>query len=126
MSFLLDTHVLLWWLFADRRLSRRARSLIEAADVNVQASVVSVWETAIKASLKRAAADPLELYQAIIDSGFSVLSIGPLHALGVASLPPHHGDPFDRMLIAQAKAERLTLVTHDKALIAYGGEIEVV
>lgn len=126
MNFLLDTHVLLWWVLADRRLSRRARSLIEAADGNVQVSVVSLWETAIKASLKRAAADPLELYQAIVDSGFGLLAIAPLHAVAVASLPLHHGDPFDRMLIAQAKAERLTLLTHDKALAAYGGEIEVV
>lgn len=126
MNLLLDTHVLLWWVLSDRRLPRRARSLIEAPDISVQASVVSLWETAIKASLKRAAADPLELYQAILHSGFALLPIGPLHAVGVASLPPHHGDPFDRMLIAQAKAERLTLLTHDKTLAAYGAEIEVV
>lgn len=119
MNLLLDTHVLLWWLLDDRRLPRRARGLIESPDAQVQASVVSLWETSIKAALKRAAADPLELYRAIVESGFGILPVGPLHAIGVAALPAHHGDPFDRMLIAQAIAERLTLVTHDKALSAY-------
>lgn len=126
MNLLLDTHVLLWWVFDDRRLPRRARLLIEAPDANVQTSVVSLWETSIKAALKRAAADPLELYRAIQESGFGILPVAPLHAVGVASLPHHHGDPFDRMLIAQARVERLTLVTHDKALAAYDAAIEIV
>ena len=102
------------------------RTLIEAADVAVNVSVVSLWETAIKAALKRAATDPLELYRAIVASDFELLAIGPLHAIGVTSLPLHHGDPFDRMLIAQAKAERLTLVTHDKMLGVYDVAIEMV
>jgi len=126
VNLLLDTHVLLWWLFDDRRLPRRARLLIEAPEANVQTSVVSLWETSIKVALKRAAADPLELYHAILDSGFGLLSIAPLHAVAVASLPRHHGDPFDRMLIAQAQAERLTLVTHDRTLAAYEVAMEIV
>jgi PIN domain nuclease of toxin-antitoxin system len=89
-------------------------------------SVASLWETAVKASLKRITADPLGLYEAAIDSGFEIVSIQPMHAIAVNSLPLHHGDPFDRMLVAQARAERLTLLTHDKTLLAYGGDIEVV
>ncbi len=116
-SLLLDTHVFLWWRADDPRLQQPARSAITQADL-VFVSAASAWEAAIKAFLgKLDLPDTLE--SGVEDSGFSKLTITFSHAEAAAALPPHHSDPFDRMLVAQARAEGLTLVTHDRKLEPY-------
>jgi PIN domain nuclease of toxin-antitoxin system len=118
---LLDTHVFLWWRGEPSRLSTEARSSIATADI-VFVSAATAWEAAIKASLGR-----LELPDTVeagaFASGFEKLLITFSHAEHAASLPLHHRDPFDRMLVAQAQAEGLTLVTHDRLLEPYDVEI---
>jgi PIN domain nuclease of toxin-antitoxin system len=117
VKLLLDTHAFLWWSEDDRRLRKQVRDAIRAADL-VQVSAASAWEVAIKASLgKLTVGVPFE--QAIDINGFDKLPVDFAHAAAVAELPPHHGDPFDRMLIAQARVEGLTLVTHDRKFEPY-------
>ena len=118
---LLDTHVFLWWQADDRQLQRAARDAVSAADV-VYVSAASAWEAAIKAAVGRLKI-PASVEAGVIASGFERLPITFAHAEHAAALPPHHGDPFDRMLIAQARAEGLTLVTHDRRIEPYGVEI---
>ncbi len=117
MRLLLDTHVLLWWLSA-QRLRPKARAAIAAADSDVCVSAATVWEMSIKAALGKLAA-PDDLSDQIVHHGFDILPIGLAHALAVRSLPPHHADPFDRMLVAQAQIEDLTLVTRDANISRY-------
>lgn len=117
---LLDTHVFLWWRGEPTRLSQQARSRIAEADV-VFVSAASAWEAGIKMALGRLELpEPVEA--GVAASGFEKLPISFSHAERAAALPPHHGDPFDRMLVAQAQVEDLTLVTHDR-LEAYEVEI---
>src|ERR1700754_644879 len=118
MRLLLDTHIFLWAVAGSRQLKPAARRLIESAD-EVYVSAASVWEVAIKARLGKIDADPRELAAAIDASGFLELPVSAAHAAGVASLEPHHNDPFDRLLIAQALAEPLKLVTVDDVLAKY-------
>lgn len=118
---LLDTHVFLWWRGNDRRLTQSARDTIANAEL-VFISVASAWEAAIKASLgKLSLPDTFE--SGVVDSGFAKLLITFAHAEAVALLPPHHSDPFDRMLVAQAQAEGLTLVTHDRRIEPYDVQV---
>lgn len=122
MNGLLDTHALLWWITDDRRLTRRARGVIAAGGILV--SVVSLWEIEIKRGLGRIEADT----RAILDEvsrtdGFHWLDVRPSHVAGLADLPPGHGDPFDRMLVAQARQAHVPLVTRDKALRGYAIEL---
>ncbi|MFL6263645.1 MAG: type II toxin-antitoxin system VapC family toxin [Thermoanaerobaculia bacterium] len=118
---LLDTHVFLWWRGEPSRLSPDARSSISTADI-VFVSAASAWEAAIKASLGRLEL-PDTVEAGVLASGFEKLLITLSHAEHAANLPPHHRDPFDRMLVAQARAEGLTLVTHDRLLEPYDVEI---
>ena len=116
MRLLLDTHVLIWW-DEGARLSRDARSAIEDAE-QVYVSAVSGWEIAIKTALGRLR--PLRsVAEAIEDSGFEELPVRLRHAAALATLPTHHRDPFDRILVAQALVDGLTLITRDVALDAY-------
>jgi PIN domain nuclease of toxin-antitoxin system len=118
MKLLLDTHVVLWWRLDSRRLEREVRRAIGGAD-RVFVSAASAWEAAIKIALGRLRLkDPFAVLVAA--SGFEELPIAFRHAEQLASLPAHHADPFDRMLVAQAQIEGLTLVTHDRALAPYG------
>ena len=124
MNLLLDTQVLLWWLSGDRRLSQPTRDVIADATM-VYVSAATAWEIAIKAALGKLVfrgnlEDQLRL------NNFRPLPISIAHALGVGRLPPHHGDPFDRMLAAQAQAESLTLLTADRRLEAYGIDLMLV
>lgn len=121
---LLDTHVLLWALAGHRRLPREARRLIDEHDVVVSAA--SVWEVAIKVALGKLQVDAFAVQQALEPSGFDELPVTAAHAAGVARLPSHHRDPFDRLLVAQALAEHLVLVTTDDQLAPYGDVVRLV
>ena len=118
MRLLLDTHIFLWAVSGSARLKPATRRLIESAD-QVYVSAASLWEVAVKASLGKIEADPDALVAAIDASGFIELPVRAAHAAGVARLPPHHNDPFDRLLIAQALAEPLTFLTADALLVRY-------
>lgn len=118
---LLDTHVFLWWRGEPSRLAAAVRHQIATADI-VFVSVASAWEAAIKVSLGRLDL-PDTIEAGVLASGFEKLLITFSHAERVAVLPPHHRDPFDRILVAQAQAEGLTLVTHDGLLEPYDVEI---
>ena len=121
MRLLLDTHVFLWWRADSRYLRSNARRAIADAQL-VFVSAATAWEAAIKAALGRLRI-PDTIEAGVIDSGFERLPISFAHAEAAARLPPHHADPFDRMLVAQARTEGLTLVTHDRRLAPYGIEI---
>jgi PIN domain nuclease of toxin-antitoxin system len=115
---LLDTHVFLWWRTNSERLSVHARDTIATASI-VFVSAASAWEAAIKIALGRLTLpEPFGL--GVDRSGFRRLAISFEHAEAAAALPRHHGDPFDRMLIAQTQLEGVTLVTHDQMLAPYG------
>ena len=118
MSLLIDTHVFLWWRGNRPKISSRAAAAIANSSA-VFVSLVSAWEISIKvATGKLGGIGPVE--EGILQSGFEKLPITFEHAERVATLPPHHGDPFDRMLIVQAITEKLTIVTHDRRFEAYG------
>jgi PIN domain nuclease of toxin-antitoxin system len=115
---LLDSHILLWWLGGSHELTRHAREAIIRAEV-VYLSAVSAWELSIKASIGKLRT-PDDLEQQMWASGFVPLPITVAHGVAAGKLPRHHGDPFDRMLVAQASLESLTLLTADQRLKAYG------
>ena len=122
MRFLLDTHVWLWLLVSPSRVSETARSLLLQADARRTLSVASLWEAAIKLGrgklrLERSLSHYLGV--SLAELAIDPLAVKPTHALAVAELPLHHRDPFDRMVVAQARIEGLTLVTADPALYAY-------
>jgi len=122
LRLLLDTHVALWALTDDPRLSQRARALIADPENDVLVSAASVWEVAIKHALGRGDM-PISGDQALDwfrQAGYQLLPIAPEHAAAVEHLPDHHRDPFDRMLVAQATAEPLRLLTHDPLVLRYG------
>ena len=116
---LLDTRVVLWALAEPAKLTRPARAALEEAENEVFVSVVSGWEIAIKRALGKLEA-PEDLEAAIRMQGFAPLLMTFHHAAQAGSLPTHHRDPFDRMLIAQAQAEGLVLVTRDPDIPRYG------
>lgn len=118
MRLLLDTHVLLWWLADDDKLSATARDAIGDAATQIYVSAASAWELAIKAGLGKLTA-PDDLTEQLTANSFTPLDISVIHALAVRHLPTHHRDPFDRLLVAQAQAEGLTLVTADKRMKPY-------
>jgi PIN domain nuclease of toxin-antitoxin system len=115
---LLDTHVFLWWRMNDRRLNANAREAIATSPV-VFISAASAWEAAIKIAMGRLTL-PESFRDGVDRSGFRRLTISFEHAEAAAALPRHHGDPFDRMIVAQARLEGCPLVTHDQLLAPYG------
>lgn len=128
MRLLLDTHVTLWAVAADSRLPAKARDLILDPGNMIHVSAASVWEIAIKHALARGVPNdmPVSGQEALVyfeAAGYVLLPISPQHAAAVEALPPLHADPFDRLLIAQALAEPLRLVTHDQTLARYGEPI---
>ncbi|HUZ88263.1 MAG TPA: type II toxin-antitoxin system VapC family toxin [Candidatus Acidoferrales bacterium] len=119
MRLLLDTHVLLWWLADDPGLSGNARALIASAESEVLVSAASAWEISIKRALGKLDA-PDDLEAQLVQHNFSPLAISVGHALAAGALPRHHEDPFDRMLVAQAQLEGLTIATRDPGFEPYG------
>lgn len=123
MKFLLDSHAFLWWLAEDPQLSAGARQAVADPAATVFVSAATVWEISIKAALGRLDLGGADLVAEIAGNDFVELPVNARHSLAAAYLPRHHGDPFDRMLIAQAQIEGLTVVSRDAALRAY--EIQI-
>jgi PIN domain nuclease of toxin-antitoxin system len=122
---LLDTHILLWWLADSKSLSQAARSVIADGAWTIFVSAASAWEMSIKKAAGKLDT-PDDLESALQANRFRPLPITLPHAIAAGALPPHHGDPFDRMLVAQAQLEGMTLLTHDGRLQKYGQFVRVV
>jgi len=118
MNLFLDTHVLLWWLDDNPLLSIQAKKYIADVDNIIFISAVVIWEIRIKEALGKLEIAP-DFFNIVKQQGFEILSITAQHANKLGDIPRHHRDPFDRMLIAQAIEESLTIVTHDRAFKAY-------
>lgn len=125
MRLLLDTHILLWAASASKRLSAATRKIIESPDNRPFFSAASIWEVVIKRGLDRAdfQVDPHLLRRGLLDNGYVELQITGEHTLALEGLPPIHKDPFDRLLIAQATVEGMTLLTVDSNVALYPGPI---
>jgi PIN domain nuclease of toxin-antitoxin system len=124
VRLLLDTHVALWAIADDDRLSAKARRLIDDPENDVVVSAATVWEISIKHALARGGPNdmPISGEEALgyfKDAGFELLGISPTHAAAVEGLPPLHADPFDRILVAQALTTPLRLLTHDQRIVGY-------
>ncbi len=125
MRLLLDTQVFLWFLQDSRKLAKQPRRWIAEAD-EVYVSAASIWEAAIKASIGKLEVVADELVAGISASGFTELPVLARHAAMVQTLPPHHRDPFDRLLVAQAIIEPLRLVTADTPLTRYSDLVTMI
>ena len=128
MKLLLDTHLLLWAAGQPERLSKKARRLIAAKDNELFFSSGSLWEIVIKRSLGRDdfKVDARLLRRGLLDNGYSELPIGSEHVVAIENLASIHKDPFDRILIAQAQVEGITLMTADPTIAKYKGSVELV
>jgi PIN domain nuclease of toxin-antitoxin system len=118
LRLLLDTHVALWWVSGDDRLSDEAARQITDDTNQLLLSAAVVWEIAVKRSLGKLAATD-EYLSLLLDAGVQALAINLDHAAAVERLPWHHRDPFDRLLVAQAEIERAAIISRDEALAAY-------
>ena len=127
MKLLRDTHVLLWAAGASERLPGDARALIEDPGTEPVFSAASLWEVAIKNGLGRAdfSADPRLLRRGLLENGYTELPVTGAHAVAVDLLPPIHRDPFDRILVAQARIEGIELLTADEVVGRYPGPIRL-
>ena len=125
-SFLIDSHIWLWMLADDRRLRPRTRAIVADTDNVLLLSIASVWELAIKAGIGRLRG-PLstdrEIRSGLAQSGVDLLGVELGDAAAVRALPPHHGDPFDRMIVVQAQRRGIPLITADARLGAYDVEV---
>jgi PIN domain nuclease of toxin-antitoxin system len=128
VKLLLDTHLLLWAAGQPRRLPREARILIAAPENELFFSPANLWEIVIKRSLGRDdfEADPRTLRRGLVDNGYVELPIASEHVIAVENLPPIHRDPFDRMLVAQAIVEGITLITADSTVAQYPAPLRAV
>ncbi len=125
MKLLLDTHLLLWAAGSPERLSASARKLLEDRRNELLFSAASFWEIAIKSALGRDdfRVEPRLLRRGLLDNGYLELPVTSQHAVEIDLLPPHHKDPFDRLLLAQALVEGTTLLTVDERLAGYGAPV---
>jgi PIN domain nuclease of toxin-antitoxin system len=128
MKLLLDTHMLIWTAGSPDKLSETARALIEDRGNEIAFSAVSIWEIAIKYALKKPDfnVDPHLVRRGCLDNAMTELAMTSAHAIITATLPPLHKDPFDRLLVAQAMAEGVTLLTADETIAQYRGPIRLV
>jgi PIN domain nuclease of toxin-antitoxin system len=120
VRLLLDTHALLWWLADNPRLGPKTRALIAGSDTEVLVSIVSLWEATIKFRIGKLRECGSQLWADIEAESLQPLGISKDHMMALEDLPRHHGDPFDHMLLAQAKVEGARLVTVDKQMTLYG------
>jgi len=127
VNLLLDTHVLLWAAGVSGRLPDEGRALLEQRDTQPVFSAASIWEVAIKSGIGRPDfhVDPHLLRRGLLEHGYTELAVTGAHAVAVVLLPPLHKDPFDRILVAQAQVEGVTLLTADKIVGRYPGPIQV-
>ena len=119
MRILLDTHALLWWLGGDPRIERQAHDLIADPAHDILVSIASLWEIVVKVRVGKLEADIRDIVAAINAQGFETLEIRPEHLEELVRLPMHHRNPFDHLLMAQAIAEGLTLLSEDQHVSAY-------
>ena len=126
MRLLLDTHVLVWCLSGDRRLPPATAELIRNPATDVYFSAVSIWEVAIKSALGKMRADANAMLENLVDEGFKELPVMARHTVATVTLPMHHRDPFDRLLVAQSRLESLRLLTDDKIVALYGEPVVLV
>lgn len=118
MQYLLDTHIMLWWLVSPNKLSEMAQKIIQNKSNTVFLSSVSIWEMAIKKSIGRLTL-PHNLLETIISENIKILPIMPEECLGIVDLPLIHSDPFDRLLVMQAKLNDLVFITQDSKIAEY-------
>ena len=128
MKILLDTHVAMWAIADSPEMPAKARDLILDSENNIFVSAASIWEISIKHSIGKrsmpiSAREALKFFQ---ESGYFILPIGADHAAFVETLPPHHKDPFDRLLVAQALLEPLRFLTHDQEVAKYSDTVVLV
>ncbi len=119
MNCLLDTHTFLWWVDDSRQLSNVSREIIHNGSNRIFLSLASQWEIGIKASIGRLEFPMDQLEDTVEQNGFELLTMTTRHIIESTSLPMHHRDPFDRMLIAQARLESLTLISKDAVFPNY-------
>ncbi len=123
MNYLLDTHTFLWWLNNSEQLSQDVRKIIENGDNRIFISHASQWEISIKVAINRLVFPVEKMENEVELNGFEVLAITTPHIIQTVSLPMHHRDPFDRMLIAQAQHESLVLLSKDHIFSKYDVEV---
>lgn len=116
--YLLDTHILVWWLFDDKQLDKKIKDIINDENNQIYVSSITIWEIILKKSLKKLKA-PDNLLEILESNNFEFLSMIPEHAIYVEHLPKIHKDPFDRLLIAQCIMENLTFITKDNMIKKY-------
>ena len=128
MRLLIDTHLLIWAAEGPERLSADALALMSDPDNVLVFSVASIWEIAIKQTLNRRdfSADASLVRRGLVESGYEELAINAAHAMATADLPRIHNDPFDRMLIAQARTDGIMLLTSDRLMASYPGPVRLV
>lgn len=119
MNYLVDSHIVIWLSLAPEKVPSRIRALLAAAGGCLLVFVASLWEIAIKHAAGRLHFTMERLHNQLANMGMLTLDITLSHALAAAALPPLHGDPFDRMLVAQARMEDLVLVTEDRTIPTY-------
>jgi PIN domain nuclease of toxin-antitoxin system len=118
MKYLLDTHVILWWLTEPEKITTKAHTIISDKNNKIYTSSISFWEIAIKKSLGRLTI-PNNILELLLAENFIMLPLSPEEGLAIADLPLIHQDPFDRILVIQAKLNDLVLITHDKKVMDY-------
>jgi PIN domain nuclease of toxin-antitoxin system len=125
LNCLLDTHLLIWAMDAPDRLTNGARQFLERSEMRRSFSLASIWEVSIKFGLGRLdfEVEPQLFREILLDNGFTEYPITPEAIVQVSKLPPIHRDPFDRLLVAQAMTEKVTLITLDKTVASYPGSI---
>jgi len=126
VRLLLDTHVLVWCLSGDRKLPPATADLIRNPETEVYFSAASIWEVAIKSALGKMRADASAMLKNLVDEGFRELPVMARHTVATVTLPMHHRDPFDRLLVAQSRLESLRLLTDDRIMALYGEPVVLV